>query len=303
MKSLKCAWNRRRWTRLVLKYLPTAPPSKDIRFKMKYVPSEESEEINAQTEKNPFLSVVILVVSAVVVYVVFLLTLALVGETLAVNIPAKYETKIFSFMDLKMEKKPWDTGANIVNDMFKSNSIDDIYKPEIFYSCDPTVNAIALPGKKIIVFKGLLSQIKSMNALYFIIGHEVGHILHRDHLKSIGRALAVSLGLFFVNVGGESNSFFSLNNAIVDRQFSQHQEEDSDNLAIEYTVRRFKGLNRSHEFFDYINGEEGQHSKYANFLSTHPITQTRIDKIKNDPRYNSDTTVIEEFDPSTLACP
>lgn len=183
---------------------------------MKYIPSEESEEINSQTEKNPLFSIAILIASAITLYIALLLGLAIVGETLAVNIPAKYEASIFSFMDFKADKKTWDLGNEIVNDIFVNNAIDTVYTPNVFYSCDDTVNAIALPGKKIIVFKGLLDQVKSLNSLYFIIGHEVGHIIHRDHLKSMGRALAVSLGLFFINVGADTNSFFSFNSAILE---------------------------------------------------------------------------------------
>lgn len=269
---------------------------------MKYIPSEESEGINSVTEKNPLLNVLVLLVGCAVLYVLFIVFLGLLGETAAVQVPAKYEKSLFSFLDLKMGQKPWGIGNDIVSDIFKNNSIGEDFKPEIFLSCENTVNAIALPGKKIIVFKGLLKDITSLNSLYFVIGHEIGHIINRDHLKSIGRAIAISLGLSLVTFGTDASSFFSINQSIIDRQFSQNQESHSDKRAIEYTIKRFNGLYRSHEFFDQISLKEPD-SKIAGFLNTHPMTQDRIEKIKTHTSYNPTTTIVEKFDPQKLDCP
>ncbi len=270
---------------------------------MKYIPTEESEEINYKTEKHPWLNALILVVGFFGLYFLLLIALGIAGETAATSIPAKYESKIFSFLDMKMGQKPWPLGQSLADDIFSRNSIDPVYKPEVFLSCDPSVNAIALPGKKIIVFKGLLKDDMKLNSLYFILGHEIGHVLNRDHLKSMGRAIAISLGLFFVNVGADSNSFFSINQAIVDRRFSQGQESASDDRAITYTIKRFKGLYTSNDFFDTIQKISPDSSKLASFLNTHPMTQDRIDKIKNNPEYNPTTTSVEKIDPATIDCP
>lgn len=269
---------------------------------MKYIPSEESEEINYKNEKHPWLSALILVAGFFVLYFALLIVLALAGETLATTIPAKYESSLFSFLDLNAGQKPWPLGQQIADDIFERNSIDDTYKPKVFLSCDNTVNAIALPGKKIIVFKGLLNDIQNLNSLYFVLGHEIGHLLNRDHLKSIGRALTISLGLFFVNVGSDSNSFFSLNQAIVDRRFSQGQESASDDRAIEFTIKRFKGLYSANEFFDSIQKAHPDPSKLTGFLNTHPLTQSRIDKIKNHSSYSPENTEVVKIDPKLVEC-
>lgn len=269
---------------------------------MKYIPSEETEEINFKTEKHPWLNALILVGGFFGLYFVLLLALAIAGETVATKIPPKYESSLFSFLDLKMGQKPWLLGQQIADDIFQRNDIDEVYKPQVFLSCDGTVNAVALPGKKIIIFKGLLKNTHTLNSLYFILGHEIGHIINRDHLKSIGRALAISLGLFFINVGTDTNSFFSLNQAIVDRRFGQGQETASDDRAIDFTIKRFKGLYSSHEFFDSIQKIHPDASKLVAFLNTHPLTQNRIDKIKNHPSYNPTTTEVLKLDPAQINC-
>ena len=55
------------------------------------------------------------------------------------------------------------------------------------------INAIALPGSNIIVFSGLLQNIQSENELVMVLGHELGHYAHKDHLRGLGRGLGISL--------------------------------------------------------------------------------------------------------------
>lgn len=269
---------------------------------MKYIPSEESEEVNYKHDRSPLFNLVVLLVGAAGAYLILIVTLGLIGEAVGTHIPAKYEGKIFSFMNFKSGQKPWPLGQEIVDDIFSRNQIDGDYKPTVFLSCENTTNAIALPGQKVIVFKGLLKDMTTLNSLYFVLGHEVGHIINRDHLRSIGRALAVSVGLSFLTFT-ESNSFFSLNQAILDRQFSQNQEGHSDEKAIEFTKKRFNGLAYSHEFFDNVLKEEPNSPKIAGFLSTHPLTQARIDLIKNNPAYLADQTIKEPLDFRKIDCP
>ena len=58
------------------------------------------------------------------------------------------------------------------------------------------MNAVALPGGNIVVFAGLLKEIKSENELAMILGHELGHFAHRDHLRGAdGHTLRVRLDL------------------------------------------------------------------------------------------------------------
>ena len=49
----------------------------------------------------------------------------------------------------------------------------------VLYVPEPTVNAIAIPGDRIVIYEGLLSQMESENELAMILGHELGHFAHR----------------------------------------------------------------------------------------------------------------------------
>jgi Zn-dependent protease with chaperone function len=57
----------------------------------------------------------------------------------------------------------------------------------------PAVNAIALPGGRVYLFDGLLSQARSPDEIAGVLGHELGHVAHRDGTKSVLEAGGISL--------------------------------------------------------------------------------------------------------------
>jgi predicted Zn-dependent protease len=57
----------------------------------------------------------------------------------------------------------------------------------------PIVNAIALPGGRVYLFEGLLNQARSPDEIAGVLGHELGHVAHRDGTKNVLEAGSMSL--------------------------------------------------------------------------------------------------------------
>ena len=57
----------------------------------------------------------------------------------------------------------------------------------------PEANAVALPGGRIYVFQGLVDKAETPDELAGVIGHEIGHVTHRDGTRSILQAAGLSL--------------------------------------------------------------------------------------------------------------
>jgi len=57
----------------------------------------------------------------------------------------------------------------------------------------PDVNAITLPGGRIYVFDGLLTKADSADEVAGVLGHEIGHVAHRDGTKSVLETAGLSL--------------------------------------------------------------------------------------------------------------
>ena len=62
---------------------------------------------------------------------------------------------------------------------------------QVLYIPESTVNALAIPGDRIIIYQGLLEDVESENELMMILGHELGHFANRDHLRGLGNFLLI----------------------------------------------------------------------------------------------------------------
>ena len=153
------------------------------------------------------------------------------------------------------------------------------YQFKIFLSNTDDVNAIALPGGNIVVFSGLLRQVKSENELAMVLAHELGHFAHRDHMRSLGRGLglAVATTLLF----GENNATSELaSKALLSFQakYSQDQESAADQFALDLLSKRYGHAGGATEFFSRLAEDAG--SKLPYILASHPHPQARIDALK-----------------------
>ena len=137
----------------------------------------------------------------------------------------------------------------------------------------PMVNAITLPGGRIIIFDGLLQQAKSGDEVAGVLGHEIGHVEHRDTMAALVRQLGLSvvLGGFNGNVGGYVNGLLSLS-------YGRDAEAAADSISI----TRMRAANISPAdtagFFDRMGGgarKSGKAAEAMTWLSSHPLSESR----------------------------
>lgn len=71
--------------------------------------------------------------------------------------------------------------------------------------CDTDIpNAVALPGGRMIVFRGLIDLVETPEELLAVLAHEMAHVTLRHHLKSIAGSigLVVAIEILVGDVGG-----------------------------------------------------------------------------------------------------
>ena len=145
----------------------------------------------------------------------------------------------------------------------------------------PEINAVALPGRNIIVFKGLLGAVDSENELAFVLAHELGHFANRDHLRGLGRGLvmlAISVAIF-----GQDNSVsgFIMNSVVsAEMTFSRAQELAADRYAIELLNRRYGHVGGAVDFFGKIR-EKNRMGRLQHYFASHPHPDSRIEALEN----------------------
>jgi len=135
-------------------------------------------------------------------------------------------------------------------------------------------NAFASLGGYIYVTQDLLDSIEYYESLDFIIGHEIGHIEHRDVLKSIVSDAPLSLFVSFF--GGEYGS--TLFTGILSNNYSKIQETMADRYGLDFVQTINNHVGCASLFFENKNTLT---DNALELFSTHPMTELRIQRIES----------------------
>lgn len=241
---------------------------------MSYVPRQPDPEVN-RTQTSPLMEAGKAFVGLVAIMVVAYIGLGFAVDWVAPHIDAKTERSL---------------GA-LFKDQF-SRSLDE-YQPlldtlvteieglppleyTLFLIKDPTPNALAFPGGAIGIHTGLLESVDSENELTFILGHELGHFQHHDHLRQLGRGLVfafLSQAVLGQTSGG--STLASMTSSTLERHHSRQQELDADQTALALMQKHYGHVGASDAFFKRLL-ESGHANFWQSYYSTHPHPQDRI---------------------------
>ena len=141
------------------------------------------------------------------------------------------------------------------------------------------VNAVALPGGRIVIFRGLLQEAKSADEMAGVIGHEIGHVRNRDVMQSLLRqvGLSVLLGGF----GGDASGYVG---SLVSATYSREAETKADAFSIKLMKQANVSPLDTAGFFARLAGDEGDPKAKdepgavgtaLGYLSSHPMSKKR----------------------------
>ena len=145
-----------------------------------------------------------------------------------------------------------------------------------------TPNALAFPGGLVVVTSGLLEQVESENELAFVLGHEIGHFRHRDHLRGIGRGVAFALVMGALGLGGSGGAaqLAALSGQLAARGFDRDQESDADRFGLALVQQEYGHVAGAWEFFQRLPDLDGSVEKeIVHYLATHPLSEERIEAL------------------------
>ena len=159
-----------------------------------------------------------------------------------------------------------------------NDGADIPYDLQIYVLDHEMINAFALPGGIIVLFRGLLEDAESPEEVAGILGHEMGHVVHRDPtrlaLRSAG-SIGV-LGLLLGDFAGGAAVLF-LTERLIQASYSQDAEAASDVYAHQRLAEAGLPSSRMGDFFLRIINEYGNEPSLFSHLGSHPDLQGRVD--------------------------
>jgi Zn-dependent protease with chaperone function len=139
------------------------------------------------------------------------------------------------------------------------------------------VNAITLPGGRIYVFDGLLNKADSIDEVAGVLGHEIGHVAHRDGTKSVLEAAGLSL-LFGMLLGDFTGggAVIVAARGVLRTAYSRTAEAAAD----EFGARLMHKVGGDpHALGAILLRISGPAAVMPHFLLDHPAAQERADAI------------------------
>jgi predicted Zn-dependent protease len=157
-------------------------------------------------------------------------------------------------------------------------------------------NAWALPGGKIAVNRGLLTELKSEAELAAVLGHEIVHAAARHGAKAQERGTLLQVGMVAAQVGlatSDANPNLAniaiqgvgLGAAMVQMKYGRDQESEADHYGMVYMQRAGYDLNAAvtlQETFVRLSSEQGAKNKswIEGLFASHPPSEQRVQQNK-----------------------
>ena len=174
----------------------------------------------------------------------------------------------------------------------------------------PIVNALALPGGKIAITRGLLAVASNEAEVAGVLAHEIGHVTARHTAQRQTRGLLANLGLAVLGVATQNSQLMQLGQTVAAgylQGFSRSQELQSDTLGVRYlskasydpeAMATFLASLREHSQLEArLQGLPPGVVDQRNMMASHPRTIDRVRQAQAAAETNSvDTTARTERD-------
>lgn len=151
------------------------------------------------------------------------------------------------------------------------------------------INAFALPGGKVFMSRGLLEKMTNEAQLAGVLGHEIGHVTAQHVNSRMSQALIIQGIAIGATVAGEVADDDTLKvlgvgagvgGGVYLLKFGRDQESESDELGVRYMTRLGYNPLGQVQVMEILKEAAGGGSG-SEFFATHPLPQTRIDRLQD----------------------
>jgi len=255
---------------------------------MKFEPRYCEENVNAP-EHSHFREFIRLSLWLTGIVCGIYLVLGYAADMLAERLPPRFETAIAAGISSRIGHDDFPSTSRYLQKILESLTSSAEGLPKFPYKIsvrdEKTANAIALPGGHIVIYKGLLAELKSENEVAMILAHELGHYAHHDHLHGLGRGLVLLSIMTALGMSGDIPGFIAPSLQTFNLKRSRDQESKADFFAIDTLVRAYGHAGGGIPAFKVL-ARESRDMKRPEFISTHPDIVWRMESLANHIKVN-----------------
>ena len=135
----------------------------------------------------------------------------------------------------------------------------------------PMVNAVAVPGGRVLLFRGLIEEASAPEEVAGVLAHELGHVIHRDPTRMALRTAGTAgiLGLVLGDVFGASVVVVATD-AMLNASYQREAEAKADEAAHEMLAEAELPSKPFAEFFRKMREKHGDMEGALKLISSHP---------------------------------
>ncbi|MEM8697803.1 MAG: M48 family metallopeptidase [Pseudomonadota bacterium] len=141
------------------------------------------------------------------------------------------------------------------------------------------VNAFAMPGGRVVLFRGLIEEANSPEQVAGVLAHEIAHVIHRDPTVGVLRAAGTAgiVGLFLGDIFGGA-IIVAMTEAVINASYQREAEQRADETA--YRMLADAGLPSAPfaNFFQRLAEEHGDVEGVLKYLASHPELSGRAQR-------------------------
>ena len=146
------------------------------------------------------------------------------------------------------------------------------------------INAFAVPGGHIYVYRGLIERSANMSELAGVLGHEIAHVTRRHsmlQMRDQQRAnVGVTLGCIIapsVCSSGAGSAAINVAGGAAFAKFSRDDEAEADRYGVTFVTRAGIDPHGMPSMFrTLISVRKSNPSSVDNFFASHPVEESRV---------------------------
>jgi predicted Zn-dependent protease len=191
----------------------------------------------------------------------------------------------------KMVKNSGKKIAGAVEKFLKNNGLESrlsTFAWEFNVVKNPEINAWCMPGGKVVFYDGIIPVCKNEAGVAVVMGHEIAHAVARHGNERMSQGLITQLGGMALDLAIQNepektkNIFLSAyglgSNIGIMLPYSRTHEYEADKLGLIFMTMAGYDPNEAVLFWERM-AKLGS-AKVPEFLSTHPMSEKRIAKLK-----------------------